>query len=506
VKTSGSDAAAASQEELKAAFTHDSRPPRAPKAPAPKVKREKGKEYIKFPSPELRRAALAEIKKIGIPQSLSKPMPNCQNDLGEGAFNKLSRLRSGLDGFSVTFNGDSARPRGVDHAVARRIALAVQRINQIVDPDDGFFLGYDFGTSTTKAVARYPYGGVDDAFAVDVPKSIALESHLWPTAVWFDPTSKRYSLTASEGAICLDSFKEALIEGKGLRVCAGSGVTMAEAAIGFLALHFAYCLGSALEQQPKFKIAGINVGVPVAALKVTPTIALFERVISAALSLVPYARSLTLDEVKCAFDVPERSPIPTTLHTELSGAIAGYCAMPRPYVGGHMIIDCGSATLDMASFALDGLSLRPIALYEARVEHLGADACIRYEAAGASLDECRAAARYEEHLVFARTLQFERARFAQSDGAFPYQLILVGGGIHSKVHEGLFKTMERAFHRRFYKPEVAPGLRYDQRCEAGRLILADGLARDPIELRNVSMPGDPPPRPTGPEMITKDQV
>jgi hypothetical protein len=263
---------------------------------------------------------------------------------------------------------------------------------------------------------------------------------------------------------------------------------------------------SAIEQHSRFKLAGVNIGVPVAALKATPTVALFERIVKAALFLVPFAEALTIHDVRSAFAASECSQIPFTLNTELAGAIAGYCAMPRPYVGGHMIIDCGSATLDMASFALNGASLRPIAIYEARVEQLGADACAAYQVGGASIDECREASRYQEHLVFGRTLQFDRPHFAQNDGAFPYQVILVGGGIHSEFHQPLLKTMETAFHRGFHLPKLAPGLRYDATCEAGRLILADGLARDPIELRKVAMPGDPPQRTLGPDLISKDQV
>ena len=172
-----------------------------------------------------------------------------------------------------------------------------------------------------------------------------------------------------------------------------------------------------------------------------------------------------------------------------------------------MIIDCGSATLDMATFVLDGVNLRPIAIYDARVEQLGADACSAYQRRGASLDECRRASRYQEHLVYKTTRAFSAAQFDQRDGRYPYQIILVGGGIHSDVHEPLFGTMEPAFHRTFHRPQVAQGLQYDGACEAGRLILADGLARDPIEVRKVAMPGDPtPPRDCLPDMITKDQM
>jgi hypothetical protein len=380
-------------------------------------------------------------------------------------------------------------------------------VEGIVDADDGFFLGYDFGTSTTKAVARYPYGGVDNAFAIEVPGGFgAGQPHLWPTAIWFDHVTKRFSLIPAENLACLDSFKTALIGEQAHRMTK-AGVTAGHAAVAFLALHLAYCIGAALEQEPKFKLAGINVGTPVATLKHAPGIAMFERVLNAALFLVPVAPSLTLADVQSAFETERPARLPYALHTELAGAIAGYCSMLRPYVGGHMIIDCGSATLDMATFALDGVDLRPIAIYDARVEQLGADACSVYQRDGASFDECRRASRYQEHLVYKKTREFSAAPFVQREGRYPYQIILVGGGIHSHVHEPLFGAMENAFHRPFHRPQLAPGLRYDANCEAGRLILADGLARDPIDLRKVAMPGDPPPRRDClPDMITKDQM
>jgi hypothetical protein len=68
--------------------------------------------------------------------------------------------------------------------------------------------------------------------------------------------------------------------------------------------------------------------------------------------------------------------------------------------------------------------------------------------------------------------------------------------------------MEAAFHRPFHRPQLSLGLQFDEECEPGRLILADGLARDPIDLREVAMPRDLPPLTIyqAPEMITKDQV
>jgi hypothetical protein len=283
---------------------------------------------------------------------------------------------------------------------------------------------------------------------------------------------------------------------------------MEEAATAFLAQHIAYVFGGCRERSQSLSVAGINFGVPVAALAETTKVRSFERVVGAALSLVRLAAGFGLADVRAALRASTAPSVPFCLFTELAGAIAGYCAAPRHYVGGHMIIDCGSATLDMASFLLDGTTSKPVGIFDARVEALGADACEAYIEAGASMDDCRGAARWQEHLVYKQTLGRARARFMQDEGRYPYQIIVIGGGVHSEVHAPLLKRMEAAFHRPFHRPQLSLSLHHDESCEPGRLILADGLARDPIDLREVAMPRDLPPAPVyhAPEMITKDQV
>lgn len=170
--------------------------------------------------------------------------------------------------------------------------------------------------------------------------------------------------------------------------------------------------------------------------------------------MVPFTALLEKARVHAAWDDEPASVMPYGLHAELSGAIAGYCTAPRNYLGGHMIIDCGSATLDVASFALGSPSW-PVGIYSARIEPLGADACITYLGHGVSSDVCRGAARFQEYQVFRETLPYMRVGVAQDRGKFPYQIILIGGGIHSEVHKPLFDRMEAVFHRAFHRPQLA---------------------------------------------------
>lgn len=450
-------------------------------------------------------AQQAASQAIGVPREIKGAL---RYDFGEAAFERLAPYRASLEGFVATHLG-SASPTDADRRTALdRLRSGAHNAHSLVDAEDGHFLGYDFGTSTTKVVSRYPYGGVDEAFAIDVPSSICADgqAHLWPTAVWCDRETGQFSLVPEGSGVLLDSFKAALLQKSGHRICKGSGVTMEEAATAFVALHLAYSLGAASEEVENFRLAGVNIGVPVAALTDRQAVGTFERIVRAALALVPVASELSLDDVRSALAGGKEGSLPHTLHAELSGAIAGYCAAPRFYIGGHMIIDCGSATLDMASFGLDQRN-RPIGIYGALVENLGADACQSFLSRGVSVDDCEGACRFEEHCVFRETLQRHRTLFEQEDRSFPYQIILIGGGIHSAVHAAFLAKLEAAFTRPFHRPQIAPTLRFNKNCEAGRLILADGLARDPIDLKEVRLPAKAPvmrfqdPQYIGPEQV-----
>jgi hypothetical protein len=416
-------------------------------------------------------------------------------DFGAAAFHKLTSLREKMDGFRADHRGPGEVPPADRDIVLRRIEAGAAAVPGIIHPEDGYFIGYDFGTSTTKVVARNPNGGVHDAFAIDVPRSIASDGqpHLFPTAVWWDKAHDRFALTPGEGLIRLDSFKTALIEGRGHRVHKQSGLLMEIAATAFVALHLAYCIGAALEEMSDFTLDLVNVGIPVAVFEGQGSVAAFQRVLDAAMRLVGRSPDFSSGDVQNALKSTEELPIKVVTHAELSGAIAGYCSATRHWLGGHMIIDCGSATFDVVTFDLDQRTHRPIGVYGARVENLGADACSLYIRSGINAEDCRKAAQFVEHLVYVQTLENKRSLFCYDKGSYPYQIILIGGGIKSDVHAPLLETMAGAFDKPFHHPKIAQDLDYDDGCDPSRLILADGLARDPVLLREIALPKPPLP-------------
>lgn len=467
-------------------------------------KAKRKKEIIRLPRAAVE-AALAPFR--AEPEAVIAPPPAQPHDFGEAAFRRLANMRDRLDAFVATHHAPPAVSDATAAQVAQLVLAGAEGIAPRLDPEDGYFLGHDFGTSATKAVLRNPYRR-GSAFAVPVPADLASagQAHLWPSTVFIDGDA-RFHLCPGAGRTMLAGFKSALIERRGNRM-AGHGVTSAEAAAAFLALHLAVTFGTLFARDPAARVAGVNLAVPVVAMADAALSSDVARVVRAALRLVPDAARLTLDHVRIALALDESGDIPFELHTELSGAIAGYCAQPRRFVGAHMIVDCGSATLDMASFQLGG-NQWPIGIHAAAVERLGADACALYRRLGERLADCQGAARFQEHRVFGQTLDSDRVGFTQNEERrFPYQLILIGGGIAGEVHGPWLERMQAAFDRPFHRPALAIDLACDPATDPTRLTIADGLARDPIELREVRMPRDRPRRviAVAPEAITKDQV
>lgn len=449
------------------------------------------KELIKMSA----KAAQEALERAGLLLAASAPVAEPAepvNDFGAAAFQRVARLRSSLEGFVADERAAENVDADTRATIERRVALGAAACGTIVDPDADGYIGHDFGTSATKAVVRWPFDRALGASAVPIPTAWCSGGvpHLWPTIVWFDPSNRTFSLLPGHGLMALAGFKAALIEGRGHRMCCGSSVTMAEAATAFLAMHLAYVLGAIAEAHPSARVSAVNFGVPVAARADGKVFSAFAEVVAAAIRLIDDAPSLSLDAIEIARTLSDTPPLPFDLHTELSGAIAGYCGGPRHHRGAHMIVDCGSATLDIATFHLAD-SRWPVGIHAAGVEPLGADACSVYQIAGASAEDCIAAARHHEHRVYADTLHWARPSFQQDDDRrYPYQIILIGGGADSVIHKPLFEGMARAFQRPFHRPELDPALVCEDGADSGRLVLADGLAHAPFDLREVAMPRD----------------
>ena len=251
-------------------------------------------------------------------------------------------------------------------------------------------LGVDFGTSSTKIVARLPYEAGAPAFAVPAPFSARAEehAHLWASRIWLD-ASGLFSLAPVEAAPAHCAIKAALMQADGERaIVLRSGAwaaTALEAATAFLALQLRQARGWLLSRKEDALSAGplrwsYHVGFPAASLDKNGLRERYAAACTAALSLSLLGLPITPTLVRVALRV-----VPTTttaldklgisLVPEISAAITGFARSPKREDGLYAMVDVGAGTVDCCTFDLwrpnDGAMTYPI--FKADVAMLGVE-------------------------------------------------------------------------------------------------------------------------------------
>lgn len=469
--------------------------PDAVSSPPVKSRKKKKNGTKRKARPRMANAAEKEIyRQAGLlldetPVSSQKSTGSASMDFGKRHFDMLKAIQIGGQGFKAETRCEGAPSTSDGALINQRIHTGAQSALRMIDVHADGYIGYDFGTSSTKVAVRWPFDGSLMPFAVPVPSSWQSggSPHLWPTTVFYCEKTGEFSLIPAPGSIRLEGFKAAIISGLADRMMPGCGITYAQAAIAFVAMHAAYVLGSIRQRDAAALVSCFNIAVPVVAVKREAK--RFNSILSAAMSLVSVADRLTLDLIKQAVSESRGALIPFEVHAELVGAIAGYRETPSRKYGPHMLIDCGSATLDIVTFTYRQ-TVEEMPAWAAQVETLGADAIRAHQAAGRGNDICLAALQYQDHSVCLRTREHavDGRAFEMADEKYPYQVILTGGGIDSPLHRKWLDQMERSFRSRFIRPALGD-LECEDGCQGVRLIIADGLARDSMDLAKLTLPG-----------------
>lgn len=414
----------------------------------------------------------------------------------------------------VRFSVAEARPKLMSAKTARDLHSRIARGSAILrdrpDPDpNGFIIGMDFGTSSTKIIVHQPFTAGDPTKALPVPielRSGGLE-HLWQTAIWFDPNAKTFTLFPAVGTLVIDGFKASLIQGLGGQSDA-CGVPRCLAAVAYLGLLFAYVVGYFDEEQPlgwteANHYAALHLGAPVASAddaKIRPE---FQRIAAAAKLIAQHDGSISLDVVEKAY----RGASPQTvgddksglrLFSELEGVIAGYIATPDQRPGAHMVVDVGASTLDVATFRLwneDGA--RKCDVYATAVEMLGAEALSWSRLAGVPDASFRKACGYVAFEPFHETRKKKDRSFDRTTSDQPVKFLLVGGGRHTAVHSELFNNPGKDIYLGAPTSTPVPANRTvsDPNVDFARLLVAYGLSRDPSRLPTTRLPSETPNEP-----------
>lgn len=427
------------------------------------------------------------------------------------------------------------RPSAISNSSRNKIDQAVSAgadlLRENPGPDeDGYIIGFDFGTSSLKVAYRQPYVADDPVAVLPVPKELRSANHpgLWQSVVWFHPQKETFSLYPEVGAIALDGFKTGLIAGNGWKAMPQSAkVTRAEAATAFLTLQFAYIVGAYSIEQPLHPAGGehfalINIGIPVAVRDDKRAFAEFSRLVSAAYALAPDAGSLHLDRLKQELaSAPIKLPEFLQLVPELNAAISGYAADPMSQLGAHLLIDVGASTLDIVAFNLQPqkkeseyqIQLKS-SVFEAGVDLFGAAALDISRKSGIDDDTFLKACDYIFENVYGRAKADNRAPslFKPGRRRLPVQLVITGGGCETDIHKYYINLLpqERVLGELLLKRPSPPSKILNEDADKSRLLLAYGLTRDVTETHELWLPSeidDIPPMPNQTfTMIDKDMV
>lgn len=407
-------------------------------------------------------------------------------------------------------------------AIERAITDGAAQLAENLQPnlDDGFIVGFDFGTSSVKLAVSQPYHADNPTKAMPAPEGLQSFGHpyLWQTALWLDPKTGRFSLYPIPGAVTLEGFKTGIIGAHGGEpVRPDVSVTRIEAAAAFLALHFAHFFGWYRHAKPlgpagADQFMAVNIGIPVAAHDDARSFSIFKRIVAAALELAPFASQLTPDLVRQTHSrSPDRLPAGFYLVPELTAAVAGYAFAPTSQPGSHMLVDVGASTLDIVAFNLVGRER--VAVFSAAVELLGAAALDSALSRQLSAGDFKRACDHEFEEVYGRARSPERAQdgFHAAYRRKPVQLLVTGGGCKTEVHDRFIAEMptERVLGAAPTIHPLPPKAMTDMSCDRSRLLLAYGLTRDLPDLPEIKLPSQVPSIPplvrvetsfVGPEM------
>lgn len=436
-------------------------------------------------------------------------------------------LRKRLDSLGEAF---AYRERGVAAKVvvddrdrmevARRLTKGRCRLGRDAGHPVDIVFGVDFGTTSTKIAARFPYEGAGAAHAMPTPVFARPEPHphLWATRLWMTE-DRRLSLWPEPGAEPHCALKTRLMQPP---ADPGAARDAEAAAAAFLGLVIRHARGWLAETMAKTLGRGtlrwsFQFGFPAESLDDETLVNRYRRVCHAALRLADGPEVLTLDTSRASLDSTSETG-DVALIPEIAAAVTAFIKGAPRSDGLYALVDIGGGTVDCCAFNLyepQGDQLR-LPVFGKRVGILGVEAyrlCETDPALGA---------------VFLKRLQrlMTTAIWVPENGT-PAELsrqgrlpiFLVGGGSASAPHRGVVAGLKAWLVRCLGTPGADVSLIEAQDLRglvheagpvgAGRLCVAAGLSVPLVEGPDVVIrpPSvlQSPPRDNSAAFVSKDQ-
>lgn len=398
-------------------------------------------------------------------------------------------------------------------------------------------LGVDFGTSSTKVVARLPYEAGSPAFAVPVPPFARAESHpyLWASRLWVTSAGD-FSLWPAPNARAFCAIKTRLILGSNGVEAASSEADDLDpelVAAAFLALQLRQARGwiarelSAVLAQGEV-VWSYNFGFPAASLNDPGLSDRYRRCVAAAVFVATDKVEVSIRAVRDALSVVALSPteaireVGAELVPEIAAAVAGFANSTRLDDGLYALVDVGGSTVDCCTFNLfktgDGSARCPI--FAADVAMLGVEPWLVCEDDAVLAKHFRDELDRRQHSVIWQT---KRDWYPASDRwTTGLPVFFVGGGVQSAVHRDSISSLNAWLRRhngrgggtRILRLPVPENLDHSL-CEpqqVHRLAVAIGLSLPTFEIPEIKLPQAIehapalPRRPLEENYIDKDHV
>jgi len=396
-------------------------------------------------------------------------------------------------------------------------------IDSIGDDETLLYLGFDFGSTSTKLVFSTPYIERFPKFAVPAPECLRLEEdpYIWTSSIWETP-SGNFSLLPLEECHRHNGFKVDLMAQFDVMEDVRSkdvahGCVLATTA--YFALMIAQALGWLRNHHSQVWQGApveyfVNFGFPASSLDKPETYNAYYRCAKAALALVEELEvengqpHVTRSLVEAALEaVNEDEPDDDDewgVVPEITAAVAGFANSVERRDSLYMIVDVGGVTVDASIFKLFGRARGQdrCPIYSAAVRRRGVEVL----KAWVSLEGEKEAFQLSITNQIAGVIQHAFKRFPnESVWGADMTVFFTGGGTASKIHQqALYNAAERASWPSWCNTQleikelpheqiVAPGMHPENHH---RLLVAIGLARniDDIPLwttqSNIEAPGE----------------
>lgn len=441
----------------------------------------------------------------------SDQRPACVSRPNSCSDNREQRLKRRLAGLADAYEAQmlsSAAGCMPSLAERRRLKQRVRRGRLCASCNDGgaqqdVILGIDFGSTSTKVVARLPFVAGRPAAAMPVPESARAEGnpYLWSTRIW----------SHKDGRLNLFPFKDACQRSalKTRLLADPTDLDQVQAAF-FLAQIICYARDWAVEKLGP--IAGgqtfrwnYNFGFPADSLDEPILLDMYRRVIAASLILSMTERAPTIAGSAAVLSEVKHRPLniledhSATIQPEVVGAVAAaleYTNLSRDL---FMMVDIGGVTVDCCTFKYipneDGDARMPI--YKAKVESLGAECEI------ACRDDAQLMADLRESvLTQMRSVIWDTYRdYMRNDECWGRGLpiLMVGGGAKHSFYRDLKDEIHRWLVEYFHQKRC-PGVQSGSSSpsfptlvkefpieDEHRLSVATGLSNPDYELPEIRL-------------------